>query len=78
MFFKCLTEAIRELTCELSAIREERRRELATKADVKMAEQRIIAVVEGRLAGDDSAVLEAVETRVKKLAARLRKLDAQN
>jgi hypothetical protein len=72
-----LADAIVGLTAELAAQREERQRNAVTKQDLAEAEQRIIAAIVNQLSAADFKLLDKIEGRVSKLAARLKKLDAQ-
>lgn len=80
--FRKFAEAITGLTQELARWREERNRDLATKADILASEKRILEAVQ--VSDSDRRRLDAVLSRVnvtvkrvEKLSKALKKLDAQ-
>jgi len=72
-----LADAIIELTAELAAQRSERQRGLVTKQDLAEAEQRIIAAIFNQLSAEDFRLLDNIEDRIVRLAAKLKNLDEQ-
>lgn len=71
-----LAEAIVRLTEELREAREERRRGLSTKADLRETEKRIIAAIGTGISDSDRALLDAYAARVERSAKKLEALDA--
>lgn len=76
-----LAEAITLLVCELRSMRDDRNREIITKADLAATEKRIIAEIKaggssGGITRDEQRMLDELSERTRLQTRKLEKLDA--